>query len=80
MDRNPVGIAGIDVGTQVRTDEETLLEEDPGILRIRIWCRTFSVEMMEMQVFHFMSFCPADKGVDKGHRSACDTAQMDPVS
>ena len=76
VDRQVVGIAGIDVGPDIGTDEEALLEEDPLVPRLGVRGRSFRVEMMEVQVAYVPGVGTAAQGLDQDVRHAGDTAQM----
>ena len=50
MNRQIISVSGVRVGTDVGTDEETLIEEDSLIFWLCIWCRAFRVEMVKMEI------------------------------
>jgi hypothetical protein len=53
VDREVVGIAGIDIGAYVGTDKEALVKEYPFVLRLAVGSGAFGVEVMEMEVPDF---------------------------
>ena len=77
MDREIVSIARVNVCSYIRTDEEALIKEDSCVLGIRIWGRSFSMEMMEMEVSDVTCVCPAAKCLDKAVRDAGYAAEVD---
>ena len=79
MHREIVGIAGIDIGPDIRPQEEALVEEDSLVGRVGIGCRSLSMEMMEMEIPHLSGISPAAQCLDQHVRNAGHTAEMNVV-
>ena len=77
MHRKVIRIACIDILPYIRADKETLVEEDALIPLFAIWCGSFSVEMMEVQVLYIACVGSAAKRLYENVRHASDTAQVD---
>ena len=80
MDREVVSPAGINVGADIRPEEETLVEENARIAFLAIGSGTFGVEMMEVKVLDFTGVSPAAESIYKDVRNAGDTRQVDMVT
>ena len=80
MDWKIVSVSGIDICPDVGPHEKSLLEEYSGILRIGIRCGSFSVEMVEMKVFHLTGIGPSDQSFDEDVRHARHTSQMNMIT
>ena len=72
-----IRIACIYILPYIRSDKETLVEEDTLIPLLAVWCGSFSVEMMEAQVLYIACVGSAAKRLYENVRHARDTAQVD---
>lgn len=75
-----IRIAGIDIGPDIRAEEESLVEENSLVCRVGIWGRALCMEMVEMKIPHLACISPAAQCLDKHMRHAGYAAEMDVVS
>jgi hypothetical protein len=64
----------------IRSYEESLMEEDSVIFRICIWCGTFCMEMVDAYILKFSCFTSSAEGFDKDTWSAGNAAEVDMIA
>jgi hypothetical protein len=79
MDWQIISIATIDISPYIGTNEKALVEENTIILGFRIWCRSFCMEMMEMQIPDLPCICSFAKSLYQDMRNTGNTCQMNMV-
>ena len=80
MDRKIVCVSGIDIGPDIRPQEEALVEEDSLVGRVGIGCRSLSMEMMEMKIPYIPGISPAAQSLNEYVRHTGHAAEMNVVS
>ncbi len=76
MHREIVGITGIDILADIRTDEESLVKEYSFIRRIAVRSWSLGVEVVEMEISDVSGISPAAECLDKTVRDACHTSEV----
>ena len=77
VDRQIVGVAGVDIRADIGSDEEALLEKDPLVARLAVGSGAFRMEMVELQSADIPRIRPAAQGLDEAVGHAGDAAQVD---
>lgn len=76
MHREIIRISCIHILADIGTDEEALVEEDPFVCRIAVWCRAFGMEVMEVKVLHVSGIRPAAKCLDEAVRDTRNASEV----